>query len=171
MKRVDAGDFGGMAAGLFEGERNAERTLGTAALTGRATGAFAGSKIAPNAKERLVGGIIWNHKGREHPISIAALRAATGWSDREIKGIVEQLVVTHRMKIGGRRGDPGGYFLVVDLEDQAAAVRPLKGQTFAMWRRLRVLEEPHALREMAGQLAMSVEAEAVPEGAVEGQKE
>lgn len=133
--------------------------------------AFADSKITPDAKERVVAGLIACHQGRGDPISIAALTAATGWRDREIKGIVEQLVVTHRMRIGGRRGEPVGYFTIVDLEDLEAAVRPYRDQIFAMWRRLRVLMSKHALAEMAGQLAMSVDREAVPEGAAEGQQE
>jgi hypothetical protein len=40
-----------------------------------------------------------------------------------------------------------------------------------MFRRLRVLMGTHALAEMAGQLAMSVDEAAVPEGAAEGQQE
>jgi len=66
-------------------------------------------------------------------------------------------VVAHRIRIGGRRGDPVGYFVIQDLEDLEVAVRPYRDQIFAMWRRLRALLEPHALREMAGQLAMSVD--------------
>jgi hypothetical protein len=123
------------------------------------TGPFAESKVLPDAKERVVAGMIWAHPGRAKPIPITALTAATGWNAREIKGIVEQLVVTHRMKIGGRRGEPGGYFRIVDAEDQEAAVRPYRDQIFSMWRRLRVLMGKHRLAELAGQLAMSVDEE------------
>ena len=158
MKRVDAGDFGSAGFGLFE-RQSACPTL------------FADSKITPDAKERVVAEMIACHKGRENPISIARLTAATGWDARTVKGIVEQLVVTHRIRIGGRRGEPGGYFMIVDLEDLEAAVRPYRDQIFAMFRRLRVLMGTHALAEMAGQLAMSVDEAAVPEGAAEGQQE
>jgi hypothetical protein len=120
-------------------------------------GAFAESKVTPDGKERVVAEMIWAHRGRANPISLEMLTKATGWTERAVKGIVEQLVVTHRIKIGGRRSEPVGYFVVVDLEDQEAAVGPYRDQIFAMWRRLRVLMAPHALREMAGQLALGVD--------------
>jgi hypothetical protein len=63
------------------------------------------------------------------------------------------------MKIGGRRGEPAGYFVVVDLEDLELAVRPYKDQIFAMLRRLRVLMSPHAYRELQGQLTIEVKRE------------
>lgn len=113
---------------------------------------FAQSKFRPTSIERIVADIIWQHQGRANPVSIAALTEHTGRTDREIKGIVEQLVVTHRIQIGGKRTDPVGYFIIVDAEDQAVACRAYREQIFAMWRRLGVLETPHALRELHGQL-------------------
>jgi hypothetical protein len=150
LKRVDADDFRSIAGPLF-GEANESDG-----------GPFASSRVRPDSKERVIAEIIWGHQGRGNPISIAMLAKSTGYGEREIKGIVEQLVVTHRMKIGAKRAkraDPVGYFVVVDLEDLAAAVGPYRDQIFAMWRRLRVLLTPHALREMAGQLAIEVKDE------------
>jgi len=117
-------------------------------------GPFAASKVTPERKERVVAELIWRHQGRGNPVSIAMLTKATGWTDREIKAIVEQLVVTHRMRIGAKRSEPVGYFVVADAEDLAAAVGPYRDQVFAMWRRLRVLMEPRALRELHGQLVL-----------------
>lgn len=142
MKRVNANDFGSALGPLFREADEME------------SGPFANSKVEPDHKERLVAEMIWVHRGRNNPISIAMLTKATGWNERDIKGIVEQLVVTHRVRIGGRRGDPVGYFVIVDLEDLEMAVRPYRDQIFAMWRRLRVLLEPHTLRELHGQLAL-----------------
>ena len=142
MKRVDATDFQAIrgAGPLFDS-------------TG-ADGPFAKSLVEPDEVERLVAGIIWPHRGRSNPISIAMLSGATGRGERTIKGIVEQLVVTHRIPIGGRRAEPVGYFVIVDAEDLAAAVQPYREQIFAMWRRLRVLLEPRALAELHGQLVI-----------------
>ena len=117
-------------------------------------GPFAESKIAPEQTERLIAAMIWTHKGRENPISIALLAKSTGRSEREIKGIVEQLVVTHRMRIGALRGKTAGYFIVMDAADLEAAVGPYRSQIFSMWRRLRVLLGAHQLRELYGQLAI-----------------
>jgi hypothetical protein len=142
MKNVDAGDFASIAGPLFAQEASGPEL-----------------KEYATTAERVVAEIISQHQGRGNPISIAKLGACTGKSEREIKGIVEQLVVTHRMKIGGRRGDPAGYFVVVDADDLEMAVRPYRDQIFAMLRRLRVLMAPLAYRELKGQLVIDSEEE------------
>jgi hypothetical protein len=118
-------------------------------------GPFADSKIAPSGIERVVAEIIWRHRGRANAISIAMLTAATGKDERAIKGIVEELVTTHRARIGGYRGGEGarvGYAVIVDAEDLAATVGPYRRQILSMWRRLRVLLSKHELAELHGQL-------------------
>ena len=115
---------------------------------------FSRSQVRPNQEEILLGSLIWKHRGRTNPISIARLREITGLSDRQIKGIVEQLVVTHKIRIGGRREEPAGYFVIESAEDLESAVKPYKAQIIAMWRRLRVLEAPQALKELLGQLKL-----------------
>lgn len=115
---------------------------------------FSRSDVRPTPEEVMVASLILRHKGKDDPITIARLRDLTGYTERIIKDTVEQLVVTHGMRIGGRRGEPAGYFMIETAEDQAAAVRPYKLQILAMWRRLRRLEEPHALRELLGQLKL-----------------
>ncbi len=120
-------------------------------------GPFARSKMVPMPLETLIAGLIWKHRGRGNPISIARVREVTGWSERAIKGMVEQLIVSHRMRIGARRGEPSGYFIIEDIEDQETAVGPYKAQILAMLRRLRVLESPEGVREFLGQLAIEME--------------
>jgi len=68
--------------------------------------------------------------------------------------VVEQLVVSHWMKIGGRREAPAGYYMIETAEDLATAVGPYRAQIISMWRRLRVLMQPQALRELLGQLKL-----------------
>ena len=140
MKRVDADDFGVAPPGPL--------------FAAAADGPFAASKIEASAEERVIAEMIWRHKGRANPISIAKIAAATGKKDREIKAIVAELVVSHGMKIGGSRMEPVGYFLVVDAEDLEAAIRPYRDQVMAMWRRLRALADSRTLRELHGQLAI-----------------
>jgi hypothetical protein len=118
-------------------------------------GPFADSKVEPSKMERVIGEIIWRHKGRADAISIEKLATATGRDVRTIKGVVEQLVVCHRMRIGGvRNGDVTGYCMIEDGEDLAAAVGPYKSQIFAMLRRLRVLMSRQQLAELLGQLRL-----------------
>ncbi|GIU80160.1 MAG: hypothetical protein KatS3mg005_3398 [Bryobacteraceae bacterium] len=128
-------------AGLFEGE-------------GRREGPFSASRLPPTKEEILVASLIWQRRGQGNPISIARLRQLTGFSERQIKGIVEQLVVAHRMRIGARREEPAGYFMIETAEDLEAAVKPYRNQILAMWRRLRVLEQTHKLMELLGQLRL-----------------
>lgn len=110
----------------------------------------------PTPAETLVAGLIWKHRGRNNSIALARIQELTGFSVRHIKDIVEQLVVTHKLQIGGRRDDPVGYFMIQDADDQATAVGPYKSQILAMFKRLRVLEAPHRLREFLGQLKLEV---------------
>lgn len=117
-------------------------------------GPFAQSQIQPSAEEVMVASLIWRQRGRSKPISIARVRELTNYSERQIKGIVEQLIVTHRMRIGGRREEPAGYYMIETAEDLATAVGPYRAQIIAMWRRLRVLLQPQALRELLGQLKL-----------------
>ena len=115
---------------------------------------FEASKVAPEAIERVVGGVIWGHRGRASAVKLAALMAITGKNERDVRGIVEQLVVTHRMRIGA---SAEGYYMIVDAEDLEVAIARPKAQIFAMWRRLRVVMEPHALAELHGQLQLGDE--------------
>ncbi len=115
---------------------------------------FAGSKVAPTAEERVVAEVIWRHKGRANAISIAMLCKILGKSERTVKGIKQQLIVTHRMRIGARREPPFGYFIIADATDLAVTVAAYQGQVIEMWRVLRVLLEGHELRRLHGQLEL-----------------
>jgi hypothetical protein len=100
----------------------------------------------------VVAEMIWPHQGSAHPIALKFIAKAIGKTERAVKGIVEQLVVTHRMRIGARREEPVGYFVVVTAEDLDIACKAYESQIFSMWRRLRVLRQPHHLRDLLGQL-------------------
>lgn len=115
---------------------------------------FDRSQMDPTNEERRVADLIWRHRGRNNPITIAQITEATSLEAREIKAIVAELVVSHKMRIGGRREAPVGYFVIEDAADLEAAVKPFKGQILAMWKRLRVLEDPQELAKLRGQLTL-----------------
>lgn len=115
---------------------------------------FGESIAEPSHEEIHVARLIWKHRGRNNPVSIAKLRENTGYSERQIKDLVAQLVVNHRLKIGARREEPAGYFVIESCEDLAAAVGPYKAQIHAMLRRLRALETPEAVRQFVQKLAV-----------------
>lgn len=123
-----------------------------------AGGPFADSQLRPTPAEIAVASLIWAHRGRTDPISISQiisiLGPGSGWSVREVKDIVFQLRVAHRMKIGAKRTEPFGYFRIVDLEDLETATHTYKAQILEMLRVLRVLETPERMREFEGQLRL-----------------
>jgi len=121
------------------------------------TGPFGRSRFRPTRNETVLASLIWQHRGRQNPVSIARLHEITGFGERAIKDIVEQLVDSHKMRIGARRAEPVGYYIIEDAEDLAAAVGPYKAQILAMLRRLRALESPEALAEFMGQLRLEAE--------------
>jgi hypothetical protein len=116
---------------------------------------FAQPKRGPvdaSADELAVAFIIMEHVGAADPVSIKRICAETSFSPRQVKGIVERLVVDHKMKIGARREEPFGYFTIESAADLEEAAGPYRAQILSMWRRLRVLESRQAMRELHGQL-------------------
>jgi hypothetical protein len=144
---MGAEDPGMVAAGgpgpLFDSQAEACAT----------TDPFGRSKVTPTAEERVMAGVIWRHQGRGNPILIATLQKILGKSERTVKGIKQQLIVTHKMRIGSQRGGgQAGYFMIADAVDLAVTVASYQGQVVEMWRVLRVLMEGHELRRLHGQL-------------------
>jgi hypothetical protein len=95
---------------------------------------------------RLCGEIIWRHKGRADPISVAELMARTGVrTPREMKGIAAALVTEHGVMVGSIRGakgdDFGGYFVVQDAADLEAACGPFEAQIETMQKRVKRLRQ------------------------------
>lgn len=120
-----------------------------------AAGPFDGSRVEPTLLQRRVAGLIWRHKGHRNPISIAEISQVTGLSDRLVKSVVESLVMLHGMKIGARRENPRGYFVIETIEDQEIGVKPYKRQALRMIERVRKLDSPRGIREFLGQLRIS----------------
>jgi hypothetical protein len=116
-------------------------------------GPFALSKIEPHPVEQTIADLIWLRE-RVTPITIAAIVASTGLSERVVKHVVEHLRSTHRCAIGASREAPFGYFWIHTAADREAAVRPYREQILTMWKTLRVLDSPASLRELLGQLRL-----------------
>jgi hypothetical protein len=113
---------------------------------------FAGSAIEPTDEEIVIGMLIARkHRGRANAVSLAWIMRLTGKDERHARGLIEQLRVTHGLRIGATEA---GYFWIETPEDLAAAIARPKAQIFAMWRTLRVLLNKEALAEMHGQLRL-----------------
>ena len=57
-------------------------------------GAFGASKVTPEAIERVVGGVIWGHRGRASAVKLSALMAITGKNERDVGDRGELVVRT-----------------------------------------------------------------------------
>lgn len=113
---------------------------------------FADSVMEPTELERLVGGLIAQHRGRKNAIALRSLMDVTGKDERHVRGVVEQLIVSHRWRIGAALQAPSGYYMIETAEDLEMAVGTYRSQIFTMLRRLRVLMAPHQVRELLGQM-------------------
>jgi hypothetical protein len=101
----------------------------------------------------MIAGLIWKHQGRENPIPLARLKEIAGVDERAIKGVVADLIDGHKMRIGARREEPAGYFMMCDGEDIQAGTGAYRAQFISMARRLRVLD-PEGMPELFGQLSL-----------------
>jgi hypothetical protein len=93
-------------------------------------------------EERAVAALILAHR-RSHPIPLKAIVERVSLSDRAVKLIVEELIVTHGVRIGASRELPNaGYYACEDDADIDAAVRPLRNTAEALMKRIRALTRP-----------------------------
>ena len=90
------------------------------------------------------------------PISLASVAAQVGLSKRTVEGCVEDLILTHRVKIGARRGDVSGYFIPRTYSEMLAAARPHQRQLASMARRVAILRGNADLLILAGQLELEL---------------
>ena len=79
---------------------------------------------------------------------------------RWLKGVVEDLVLLHGVRIGacrGGHGQPPGYFLIVTQTDLDTAIHPLRKEVRALLRRLRALTSKHDVARLFGQAMLDFE--------------
>ncbi len=114
-------------------------------------GPFEDSNGTPTPTEKEVAELIWA-ASRTQPIPLKTIAWRVELSDREVKGIVEQLRITHHCQIGASREEPSGYFWIRSEADREVAVRPYREQLLSMMRTLRVLESPDKLQKLYARL-------------------
>jgi len=85
------------------------------------------------------------------PRPLAEIRLATGFSDRRIKRIVEELRADYRLPVGARRRQPSGYFWIMTVADVDETVAPMVSQAKRMLQAASRLAGKRRVREMLGQ--------------------
>ncbi len=121
-------------------------------------------------REKEILRVIAGHKGAAKAIRSEDVAKAAGmeWCEharREIAGVVATAVLLHKIPIGGSRGKPQGYFLIVNANDLEVAITPLWDEVYALLRRLRTLTGKQLVARMFGQAMLKLDAEEPKEAA------
>lgn len=96
-------------------------------------------------------------RGIANTINIGDIQARTKLSAREIKKAVRSLRLNYHLPIGSsKRGNDGGYYLMVSQDDQKAWVKDVLDQVRAELAVLRAAAGPQATLELLGQLELEV---------------
>jgi hypothetical protein len=101
--------------------------------------------------------ILLYHSGAQRAISLHALMVKLGRvlkpipTEREIKDAIRSLVVDFKVRIGASRSKPFGYFFITSVEEALGTARSYISEIRELALRVRVLLDPHDLRELAGQ--------------------
>jgi hypothetical protein len=94
------------------------------------------------------------HIGHRSALPRRDLERKSGLGERDVKEVIRNLIVTHEIAIGARRGKIHGYFLVATAEDLDVASGPLVSELREIARRLRVLHGKEKVSKMFGQMAL-----------------
>jgi hypothetical protein len=131
-------------------------------LDARVTRALQSEIFSEREKEILR--VIAGHKGAAKAIGSKEVARAAGmeWSERtrrRVAVVVETAVLVFKVPIGGLRGRPHGYFLIVTLDDLSLALGPLNGEFRALLRRIRALSSREQAAAMFGQTMLKLDSE------------
>jgi len=124
--------------------------------------------LEENARELVR--VLWTRQGAAHAIRageiLDALRLSRNdkWR-RWLKDAMNDLVVLHRLPVGGLRVPPYGYFLIVSANDLDLAIHPLWGEVYALLRRLRALTSKHDVASLFGQAMLDLDEKKTKEAA------
>jgi hypothetical protein len=114
--------------------------------------------------------ILAQHKGAANAISIRQLLSQlthwsecsskwSDWTERDIKAAVKDLIERFGIPIGGSRSKPYGYFLVMTIDDQLEAGRPLLHEIRSLARRHRILTSRQETARLLRQIELDLDAD------------
>lgn len=79
--------------------------------------------------------------GIDHTISSTELGGLTGFSIRQIRKLINELITHDNVPIGGlRHGSKFGYFIIINEDERITALAPLIADSREMEKRIRVLK-------------------------------
>lgn len=91
--------------------------------------------------EKLILHILRKHRGRNNPISCRQLEKAIGFSSRETRRIIANLVVKHRIPVASSVSCPYGFYLITNKQEAGACLRQYYSRAKKVINRARILSE------------------------------
>lgn len=85
--------------------------------------------------------ILKKHRGKNNPIRCRRLEKITGLTSREIRRIIANLVVKHRILIASSVHYPYGFYLITDKQEAELCLRQYYSRVQNVLNRARILSE------------------------------
>lgn len=115
--------------------------------------------LALDSEAKAVLGCIRYQRGLTNTITISDIQERTKFNVRQIKKAVRTLRLNYNLPIGSsKRGNDGGYYLMISQDDQTAWVKDVLDQVRAELAVLRAAAGPQVTLELLGQLQLEVKA-------------
>jgi hypothetical protein len=85
--------------------------------------------------------ILYEHKGRNKPITVGKIVVLTGISEREVRQIVKNLLEIHHYPIASSVNPPYGYYLITDPEEAEQCLGQYYARAKEVLKRANILNE------------------------------
>jgi hypothetical protein len=114
-------------------------------------------------EERRVAEIIAKCRGRGKAVQARHVGYKVGLPERKVREIIKKLVEQHHLPIGSTSAVDGGYYMITDLKELRQVRASLVRRAVSILGRAKAYDRAGWVAEMAGQLAMKLEADREPE--------
>ena len=94
-----------------------------------------------NHLEKLILRILKRHRGRNNPVTCRQLEKITGFSSRNIRKTIANLVIRHRIPIASSVHCPYGFYLITNKQEAGTCLRQYYSRVQNVLNRARILSE------------------------------
>ena len=101
-----------------------------------------------NHLEKLILRILKRHRGRNNSVTCRRLEKNTGYSSRNIRKTIANLVIQHHILIASSVHYPYGFYLIADKQEAETCLRQYYSRVKEVVKRARILNE--AVKEKFG---------------------
>ena len=94
-----------------------------------------------NHFEELIFHILERHRGRNDPVTCRRLEKVTGFSSRNIRKTIANLVIRHHIPIASSVHCPYGFYLITNKQEAETCLRQYYSRAREVVNRARILNE------------------------------